>query len=79
MKPKAISPIDFEALYPDVQSRRARFSQLSVKTFNAPISAGTALLPNKGDIALQTSMGTTLLVVNIGGGTCIYYTPAGTL
>lgn len=73
------SAIQFEEKYPEVQQRRGFFSQLKVKAVNMPIAAGTVVPPNKGDFAFQTLGTISILVLNVGGGTAVYYTPAGTL
>ncbi len=76
---ETINALQFENQFPEVQQRRGFFSQLKVKTFNAPIAAGTANLPNRGDFAFQTSGTVVVLTVGLGGGTTIFYSPSGTL
>ncbi len=76
---KPISAVEFERRFPEVQSRRAKFSQLRTNTLNfGTVSPGTVILPNNGDFALQINGGSVVLTAQFQGTTFLF-SPTGTI
>jgi hypothetical protein len=76
---KPLTAIEFEKKYPEVQSRRAKFSQLRTNTFNfGTVNTGTIALPNNGDFALQVNAGSVVLTAKFNGTTFLF-SPNGTI
>ncbi len=75
---KPISAVEFERRFPEVQSRRAKFSQLRTNTLNLPVAPGTVVLPGNGDFALQINAGSVVLTAQFQGTTFLF-SPSGTI
>lgn len=83
MKNKPISALEFERRFPEVQGRRATYSNINAGNVNiggtltVPVNSGSGTVP-LNTLAVQTYAGSAVLTLNVGG-TTFYFASTGTI